>query len=220
MFHNTLKKRPKTNDVLFIVILAFFFAIAVINFLTGQMSFLFEQTEIGSSLFSLLTSTFIPIYFIIWGALRIRKYYPKDSLINRITLIKIMFSKSMRLVGLRKPSSREVFYSLMIGIANLDASFVFQSLAVVPIFEELIYRGIYLGMFLQIFGKNKITAVSALIMSSFTFGWIPPTDPLIKTFGALILGIIYLYGYKKNLIPSMCAHLGLNVVGIHFEIGL
>lgn len=233
-----MKRGRETTSLLFIAILVFFFVITIINFLTGQMSFLFDQTGFGQSLFSFVSGAVILYYFILWGGLRIRRF-SKANRVNRKALIRIMLSRTLRLIGLRRPSSRETVYallSLVFGsvanililfvstilvngrlylVATLDPLVVLQSLVIAPIFEELIYRGIYLGMFLEILGRSKAIAVSALIMSSFTFGWIHPSEPLVKTLGAVILGFIYLYSYKKNLLASICAHFGLNLVGIY-----
>jgi membrane protease YdiL (CAAX protease family) len=152
------------------------------------------------------------------------------------TVSRIAFLKTMNLIGLKKPSLRGSFYILLCMIIGMVSSFLIlftfsilgggvlywtsasldvliQNLIVSPIFEELIIRGIYLGVFLKLFGVSYKSAAIALIMSAFTFGWIHPAQPIVKTVGGFLLGSIYLFGWKKNLAESSLTHFGINLVG-------
>lgn len=90
---------------------------------------------------------------------------------------------------------------------------ILQNILVAPMFEELIYRGIYLSVFLRVLGKNYVSAILGLLLSSFVFGWTHPIQPIVKTFGGFVLGCIYLFKWKKNIIASFSTHVSMNVVG-------
>jgi membrane protease YdiL (CAAX protease family) len=64
-----------------------------------------------------------------------------------------------------------------------------------------------------LFGKTYASAGSALVLSSFTFGWIHPAQPIVKTIAGFLLGSIYLWGWKKNIAASSLAHFGANLIG-------
>jgi len=217
-------------DLIFILIFVFLFLAVILSIYRQKTEFLFQQSQLGASIFAILSSSLISYYFIIWGFFKI-KYYVKTIEGRKGTV-----SKAFRFVGLAKPSFNEIVYilfSTIIGVivsifslylmsnlingalrlaSSIDISIMLQNIIVVPIFEEVIYRGIYLSVFQRIFEKNYTTAILGLILSSFTFGWIHPTMPLLKALAGFVLGSIYLYRWKKNLVASVFAHLGANIV--------
>jgi len=221
---------PFVIDLVFILIFGFLVLAALLSVYIVEIGVLFQRSEWGTSLFAVLSSILISYYFIIWGFLKI-----KDRTETKKEPKKII-SKGFKFIGLTKPSSKDVIYlflSMFAGTAfsifslylmsNLsngklilssvpEVSIILQNFIVTPFFEEMIYRGIYLSVFLNVLGKNYASAISGLALSSLTFGWIHPTMPFLKFLAGLFLGFVYLYRWKKNLTASIFAHLGANVV--------
>ena len=159
-------------------------------------------------------------------------------------ILNILLRKSINLIGIRKPTPRAwvyilvcllvgyffnlfiLFFSSWIGISEVyrvvgQTPYTYFSILIVPpIFEELVYRGLFLGVFLKLFGKKPAYATIGLIVSSFVFGYIHPVLPYYKVFGAFLLGSIYLFGWKKNIIASSAAHFGLNLAGVFFTLSI
>jgi len=225
------KKETITSiDLIFISIFVFLFLIVLLDFYRIGIRFLFEQTIWGVSIFGFLSCTLIGYYSIFWGCLKMKNYFRIKE-----ERQKIIF-KAFRFIGLTKPSSKDILYivcSMFVGaIVSIFSLFLISCLAngtlrlieppeyytilqnfiMAPIFEELIYRGIYLSVFLRILGTNYVSAILGITLSSFTFGWIHPALPIFKALGGLVLGSIYLCKWKKNLVASIFAHLGANIV--------
>ncbi|MEM3490351.1 MAG: CPBP family intramembrane glutamic endopeptidase, partial [Nitrososphaerota archaeon] len=190
-------------------------------------------------------SVSILFYLILWGFVKLRDQL-KDKKLEVREVSSLMDVKTANLIGLRKPSLRDslfIIICLFVGIiinffvllilVRLGVGTLYyvinptlytyvSNLLVPPIFEELIYRGIYLGVFIKIFGNSPKYAVVGLVMSSFTFtrihpfAWNHPSEPLVKLIGGFLLGSVYLIRWKKNLAASMATHLGLNLVGTFF----
>lgn len=183
---------PSVIDFVFILIFGFLVLAVLLSVYLVEIGVLFQQSEWGTSLFAVLSSILISYYFIIWGFLKIKgrtetKKEPKK-----------IISKGFKFIGLTKPSSKNVVYlllSIFAGAAfsifslylmsNLsngklvlssvpEVSIILQNFIVTPFFEEMIYRGIYLSVFLKVLGKNYASAISGLALSSLTFGWIHP----------------------------------------------
>jgi membrane protease YdiL (CAAX protease family) len=228
--------KVRVGDSIFIFLFASLFFLVIINLLTGVFGFLFDLSDAGISLFALMSATLFLCYFFIWGAIRVENQF-KGARLGVVSVSRILFSRTMNFIGLKKLSPKDSFYiflSMIIGIVfNLfivlalsrltngtlytvsspSLYALVQNLVVVPIFEELIFRGIYISVFLKLFGKTYASAGSALVLSSFTFGWIHPAQPIVKTIAGFLLGSIYLWGWKKNIAASSLAHFGANLIG-------
>jgi membrane protease YdiL (CAAX protease family) len=232
-------ERLRTEDIGFILLSISLFALAILNLTTGSLSSLFHSPPGSSSAFAVISSILVLFYSIVWGFIRIGGQFEGKKL-GMKTVLNIMFQKSASLIGLRKPSVKGLAYIILSMVFGMMANFLIlvilslmgygvlyrvasppidgllQNLVVPPIFEELIFRGIYLGVFLKLFGKSYWYSSAALMMSAFTFGWIHPAQPIVKTVGSFLLGSIYLFGWKKNLIASSMTHFGMNLVGSFF----
>jgi len=222
-------------DLIFILIFISLFGVVLLDLYGIRISFLFEQTMLGTSTFGLLSGILIFYYSILWGCLKMEDYLREKE-------FKTAFSKAVKFVGFAKPSPRDLLYitsSMVVGglfnflslflVAYLcngnlilihpsEPQTILENIIVPPVSEELIYRGIYLSVFLRILRKNHATATLGIILSSFTFGWIHPTTPILKATAGLLLGSIYLCKWKKNMIASIFAHLGANIVGTYVAI--
>lgn len=221
---------------IFFLICVSLFCFAITNFLTGAFAFLFVQSDQGASLFALICLWLFLGYFLIWGIFQIESQFKGEKLGTKIAR-RILFSKTANFIGLKKPSLKGSLYiilSMIVGIVfnflvllvlfRLSGATLYwvsspslymlvQNLVIPPIFEELIFRGIYLSVFLKLFGKTYASAGFGLVLSSFTFGWIHPVQPLIKTIAGLLLGLVYMWGWKKNIVASSLTHFGANLVG-------
>lgn len=218
---------------------AFLFFFVIINLLTGAFAFLFSQSVAGTSLFALMSAMLLLCYFFIWGAIQVKNQF-KGAKLGTKSVSRILLSRTLNFIGLKKLSSKDSFYILLSMIIGMVFNFfvllalsrltngtlyrvsspslymLVQNLVVPPIFEELIFRGIYLSVFLKLFRKTYASAGLGLVLSSFTFGWIHPAQPIVKTIAGFLLGSIYLLGWKKNIAASSLAHFGANLVGTFF----
>ena len=232
------KLRPE--DKVFLSVFVLLFAVVILNLATGDLSFLFQAPPNVTSLFAIISSVSILFYFILWGFAKLTRNRLQDKKLGLRGVSSLMYAKTANLIGLRKPSLRDslfIIICLFVGIfvnlftllilARLGVGTLYRvinptlctyvsNLVVPPIFEEFIYRGIYLGVFLKLFGNSPKYAVVGLVMSSFTFAWIHPSEPLVKLVGSFLLGSVYLTRLKKNLVASMATHLGFNLVGTFF----
>lgn len=91
---------------------------------------------------------------------------------------------------------------------SIDVFTLTNLIFMVPIFEELIFRGIILDSFLHRYSSFKAILLSTLCFASLHFG------PQIAS--AIFFGLIsgYLYYYTKSLYPSIILH-GLNNLYIY-----
>jgi membrane protease YdiL (CAAX protease family) len=232
--------RQKNNipiiDYIFLLIFVFLFMIILIDHYILRMKLLFEQTATGTSIFGLISFYLIFFYFVLWGCLK-TKVFSKTKLERRI----IVF-EAFGFVGFRKLSLPDILYSefsVFIGVAfnfltlflasyffkgnlrllwPIDPLIILNNLVIAPVFEELIYRDIYLSVFINILGRSYYKAIMAITLSSFTFGWIHPILPMLKAFGGFLLGSIYLLKWKKNILESIFAHFGVNIIGTFIEV--
>lgn len=110
---------------------------------------------------------------------------------------------------------------------------IINSIFLAPPFEEIIYRGCLISIFLMFFEehdnfkKHYPTAIFiALIVSSFIFGWIHSTSEIPEiyaTIGGVIFGIVYLFDLKnlvrwqfkidRNIWAAIGCHIAANIIG-------
>jgi membrane protease YdiL (CAAX protease family) len=90
-----------------------------------------------------------------------------------------------------------------------------ESIFIMPILEEIIYRGFFINRIMSIFGRKKVWgSLTAIILSSFVFGWIHWELPIYKLFLGIILATVYLWGGKKNIVKCTIAHISYNFLVI------
>jgi len=217
-------------DAIFILIFIALFLSVLLNLYGVRMDLLFRRTIGGMSVYSFVSGILIGDYFIIWGSIKIKHRLKKKGSMREIIL------DALRFIGLKKPTVICLVYALLAAIigatfnyvslliiAHLyggtlvltspsDLLIIMQNFVFAPISEEIIFRGIYLSAFIRILGKTPASAALGIIMSSFTFGWIHPEKPILKAIAGLLLGVIYLFKWKKNLIASIATHMGANLL--------
>lgn len=234
-----------TTDLLFLFIFLALFSLVVIDILTPAVRFLFTSTGIGQSLYSLASGVLILFYGLIWGFSKIAKQIRKIKSYEERWRTTV--SRAFGFIGLEKIRQEYLPYILasilvggifnvltLYGISILkgesiriqmpppESYLIIQCLVVAPLFEELVFRGVYLSSFLRILGRNHLSAALGLTLSSFTFGWIHSGQLLslmIKTTGGFLLGIVYMIKWRKNFIAAFFTHFGLNLVGIFLYMG-
>lgn len=83
--------------------------------------------------------------------------------------------------------------------------------------EELLMRGFLLNRLTDVFGKNKMGWVVAMVIHAIVFGMLHIYQGLAgiitTTFIALVLGTVYLVA-KKRLLPVILAHLIINTISL------
>jgi membrane protease YdiL (CAAX protease family) len=94
---------------------------------------------------------------------------------------------------------------------GIPFALAFQVLLVAPIFEEVILRGIYLRVFVGFLGKNDLSALFGVIISSLVFGYIHADLMSVKVLGGIVLACIYLYKWRGNLVACVLAHFSVNL---------
>jgi len=233
------------TDSIFIVIFVALFLLVVIDAMVPTVRFLFLPSVFGQSLYSVISGALILYYGLIWGVRKVADQIKKEK--NSERRLRTLISKAFEFIGLVKMGpidSLYVSFSMLTGMVfNIlilygvaissggilyrrpfpsDIYLTIRFLIVAPLFEELIFRGVYLSAFLKILGRNYISVALGLMLSSITFGWIHTDQfpvPVIKTAGAFLLGIIYLAKWKKNFLATYLAHFGLNFVGVFLYVG-
>jgi membrane protease YdiL (CAAX protease family) len=231
----------QAQDWAFLVITVFLFSMVSIHALGLGFAILFyTQLSPGTTIFSYLSFTFTFLGGTLWGATTFIRRHSKEK---GKELEKQFLISMFRFVGIRKIGLKGslliilafgigVFFNAIStlaiscfakgsvsigGTAALTPYNIATFLIGNPILEELMYRAFFIGFFLQTFGKNRVVAAIALIVSSFIFGFThygPTWYLLVKTAGGIMLGSIYLTGWGKNYLSSLGAHIGFNVVGI------
>lgn len=109
-------------------------------------------------------------------------------------------------------SSQLSYYAKLMGmIADEDVNLALALLAtsvIVPILEELIYRGVVLGE-LRLFSSER----SALIIQALIFGLIHAN--FIQSVYAFVLGLVigYIYYKTESMLMSILTHMAFNFLG-------
>jgi membrane protease YdiL (CAAX protease family) len=86
-------------------------------------------------------------------------------------------------------------------------------LFVIPIAEEIIYRGLFINRLLNIFSSNWLFASAiAIISSSLIFGWTHLEHPEYKAIGGFALGIVYMWRSENNILTTTVAHVSANLL--------
>jgi len=232
-------------DSIFIFIFVVLFVLVIIDVLTPTFRFLFEPTVYGQSLYSLASGVLILFYGMFWGFSKIAD--EMGMIKSYESRWRLFVSKAFSFIGLARTDKKDILYvvlSVFVGIAfNVLTLYVMsllvggsilvrappseiylivQYLIAAPLFEELVFRGIYLSSFLKILGNSYPSATLGLILSSFTFGWIHPgslLSLLLKTSGGLFLGTIYIIKWRKNFVASFSTHFGFNLASIFLYVG-
>jgi len=92
---------------------------------------------------------------------------------------------------------------------------VLGTFLLIPIVEEVTYRGILASWLHRLTGGNTLIT---LVVSSVIFSWTHVFHPEVKLIGSLLFGAIYFCGGRRNLIASIVAHMSLNLVVATFVV--
>jgi membrane protease YdiL (CAAX protease family) len=103
---------------------------------------------------------------------------------------------------------------------GIPLGFAIQVLLVAQIFEEVILRGIYLRVLVGFLGKNDLSALFGVVISSLVFGYIHAGLMDVKVLGGIVLACIYLYKWRGNLVACVLAHFSVNLFIMFFATGI
>lgn len=120
--------------------------------------------------------------------------------------------------GLEKPTDVADRFQFFLGKPML---FIIYLVTVVwigaALGEELLMRGFFLNRLTDVFGKNRMGWITAMIIHATIFGMLHiyqgVAGIITTTFIALIFGSIYLIA-KKRLFPVILAHLIINTISL------
>jgi membrane protease YdiL (CAAX protease family) len=93
--------------------------------------------------------------------------------------------------------------------------YLFVSILLVPLFEEILYRGILMNTVTGLVNR-KTGIFIAVVFSSSIFAYIHPVEPEIKILLGLALSLLYILPKEKNLFPPIVAHIVSNVIVMFF----
>jgi len=208
------------------IILAVLLVPIFVSWFTNALDFLFIETRWGATTYGLVVTTVTLYYFIIWITIKSRSTLREDGL-RRVA------GDFMRFIGFSKESLKyagQNVVSLLLGplaagltVLSLGAGahisipfgapfeFWIQILLVTPIFEEVIFRGIYLKAFVGFFGEGDLSALVGVLTSSLVFGYIHAELISLKVLGGIVLSGIYLYKWRGNLVACVLAHFSVNL---------
>ena len=235
------------QNYIFVAISIILFLIIPLAYLLPDLKFLFNPIFERTTYYGFISGGFIFIEFLVWRTFQIKGLIVKSKRKGIRRLLEgywKLFKDVSIFIGLKKVSYSESFVGILIGLlCGMTAVFsmsYFENLSIevitfgtflkmlvsmpiemagiylIPIFEELVFRGFFLSRFLHIF-KNKRIVVIGLIISSFIFGYSHLEYPIYKVFVGFVLGIIYLWRWKKNISISTVTHITGNafLVFIH-----
>lgn len=115
--------------------------------------------------------------------------------------------------------SRAYFESLSIFLTNplvvLYLLFtrleIWSTLILIPLIEEIIYRGLFINRVMDVFSSNRLfPRAIAIISSSVIFGWTHLELPVYKALAGLVLGTVYMWGWRNNILATTAAHISGN----------
>ncbi|MCX6654439.1 MAG: CPBP family intramembrane metalloprotease [Candidatus Bathyarchaeota archaeon] len=225
MSHDT----PTTKSLLDSVMIALLLLLplpVLTSWFTNQLDFLFVESGVGATVYGLIATTSTLYLFIIWHWFK-TEIEPgengwKQKAINALRFIGISRNASshwyQNIASLMLGPIAAIITVLLIGSTArfmipyyIPPALLLQLLLIAPIFEEVIFRGLYLNLFIYFFGKNDLSALIGIILSSLVFGYIHADLVSAKTLGGVLLGYIFLYKWRGNVVACMLAHSSANL---------
>jgi len=235
--------RETLQNIVFTVTWIFLLLLIPLKYLLPSFGFFFNPF-FGWTLYGWLI-LFLTVETFLWGGFKLIRRLPKgrglEVLANifRTILVFIGFKKRERLleivVGIGIGASlaigtilsRSYFESSSIYVTDpkliiyllLTGLDIWVFLILTPVLEEAIYRGLFINRLISIFSNNRSFAgVIAIISTSFIFGWSHIEHPLYKALGGLVLGIVYVLRWRKNILTTMVAHISANVLFVFLQL--
>jgi membrane protease YdiL (CAAX protease family) len=220
---------PTTTSRQDAVIIAFLLLLplpVLASWFTNQLDFLFVETGVGVTGYGLIATTSILYLFIVWHWFKTEGEPSENGLkqkaINALRFIGISRGASshqyQNIASLMLGPIAAIIMMLMIGPTArymipdyVPPTLLLQLLLIAPIFEEVIFRGLFLNLFIYFVGKNDLSALIGIILSSLVFGYIHADLVSAKTLGGVLLGYIFLYKWRGNVVACMLTHSSVNL---------
>lgn len=177
-------------------LIVFIFTILIILFL-GNKYFKYSKEKIQSMGWSDIGYAFLFLVlariFFETGTLLTRKIYGEEMVANDEEIINLVVN-----------SNSFIFYSILL---------VFLLIILIPIIEELVYRGIATHI---LFGKGSFWL--PLIIISTVFGLMHTPTNIISFFMYVFLGVVFFLSYfrRKNILDAILVHILNNAVAFIF----
>jgi membrane protease YdiL (CAAX protease family) len=194
----------------------------VIDAFIYRLPFLFGTLVLGGSIFA-YTSLFVIFYLKLKRTLiHIKGVKWKLNLLDvarflgvaDLKITDVAFIAGVFLLTLSFGYIHQHMIAYLLGLSlQVNRSFswdvVLGTFLLIPILEEVTYRGILASWLYRLTGGNTLLA---LVVSSIIFSWTHIFLPEVKLIGSLFFGAIYFCGGRRNLIASIMAHMSLNFV--------
>lgn len=231
------------QNLIFIVVWAFLLLLIPLRSIFPSLDYFFNPF-FDWTLYGWLI-LFLAFETLLWGGFKLIRRLPKGRPLESLTNI---FKTTLVFIGFKKRDRFfEIVFGLVIGISlaicTLLSRSYFEHLSIyvidprlityllltgldvwvfvmlTPLLEEVIYRGLFLNRLISVFSTNKSFAGAIAIFStSFIFGWSHIELPLYKAFGGLILGVVYVLRWRKNILATVVAHISANILFVFLQL--
>ena len=204
----------------------------ILGFVLTEIYKTVYPTYLENSLTWFLASAPLAAYIIwkfrAWDVKRFPNIFDED--------VKILKEVFWKLVGILELSGgkiphRKIAIGIIAGLAFAIANFFFTSLVLknpltqnpplisyftvytitlAPFIEELIFRWYLINRFESVYGNGIHGKLGGILSSIIVFTWAHDPAPLNRLLPSIGYTLVYVWGWKKNLIGSMFAHSSYN----------
>lgn len=209
------------SDRLFIIVYFLLLLLIPLNYFFDQARIIFQPLEFSpiSNCYGIITALFILLPFLFWSKLEKKLEFrdvPKfiglsdGNHINRFVLGLFLGTMFAVITILIKN------YDIAIRVANfhsLPYDYLFLTIFLAPIYEEVLYRGLLITRLRHIFDDHKIWNCFILSSSAVLFAWMHPI-PYLRLVGGFGFGIVYMW--RKDLLLAIITHAVTNTFIIIF----
>lgn len=209
------------SDRLFIIGYFLLLLLIPLNYFFDKARIIFLPLEISpiSNCYGIIAGLFILLTFIFWSRLEknlelsdVPKFIglSDGNRINQFVLglfLGITFAVITILIK---------NHNITIRVANfhsLPYEYLFLTIFLAPIFEEVLYRGLLITRLRYLFDDNKIWNCFILSSSAVLFSWMHPI-PYLRLVGGFGFGFVYMW--RKDLFLAIITHAVTNTFVILF----
>lgn len=199
------------------------------------------QPFLGQTLYSWLIML-ITLETMLWGAFKLKTKLGSTKRTRPFTEVCVdIFKLISSFVGFKRGYYRNeivagVFVGVLLAVSTIISRSYFESLPIhftnplvvlyllltrfemwsvlllVPIFEEIIHRALFINRLVGIIKHRLIASVFAMISTAFVFGWSHLESPIYKMLAGLALAVVYMWKWRKNILTTTIAHMSANLL--------